>query len=122
MRLLMCDCHYAISFCSILMSEAYTNLPNTLRFYGKVENNKITQYGAQIPFNFELISKTSKTSTAFDFKANIENWINGMPKGKGIEANWAVSIYNYLATVATNPNKRQIKHDTRSIYFVAWKS
>lgn len=75
------------------MTEAYTNLQNTLRFYGKVENNKITQYGSQIPFNFELISKTSKTSTAVDFKTNIDNWINGMPKGKGIEANWVVSAY-----------------------------
>lgn len=73
------------------MTEAYTSLPNTLRFYGKVENGKITQYGSQIPFNFELISKTSKLSTAVDFKTNIENWINGMPKGKGIEANWVVS-------------------------------
>lgn len=76
------------------MTEAYTNLSNTLRFYGKVENDKITQYGSQIPFNFELISKTSKASTAVDFKTNIENWINGMPKGKGIEANWVVSTHN----------------------------
>lgn len=72
------------------MTEAYTSLPNTLRFYGKVENGVITQKGSQIPFNFELISKTSMGSTSTDFKTNIENWLNGMPKGQGIHANWVV--------------------------------
>lgn len=98
--MLQCDLtyvwHFSITFltCSVLMTEAYTSLPNTLRFYGKIEDNKITQYGAQIPFNFELISKTSQKSTAFDFKTHIDNWIQGMPKGHGIEANWVVGVYN----------------------------
>lgn len=75
------------------MTEAYTSLPNTLRFYGKVENGQITQYGSQIPFNFELISKTSIKSKSYDFKTNIDNWLNGMPSGKGIHANWVVSMF-----------------------------
>lgn len=79
-------------FSSILMSEAYTTLPNTLRFYGKVENGVITQYGAHIPFNFELISKTNKDTTAYDFKLHIDEWLNGMPKAKGVHANWVVRI------------------------------
>lgn len=73
------------------MSEAYTSLPNTVRFYGKVENGIITRYGTQIPFNFELISKTSKSSCSTDYKTNIENWLDGMPSGEGIQANWVVS-------------------------------
>lgn len=76
------------------MSEAYTTLPNTLRFYGKVENSEITVYGAHIPFNFELISKTNMGTTAYEYKAHIENWLNGMPKGKKIHANWVVSIFH----------------------------
>lgn len=73
------------------MTEAYTSLPNTLRFYGRVENGEIVEYGSHIPFNFELISKTKRSSTAPEFKEHILDWINGMPKGKGIEANWVVS-------------------------------
>lgn len=103
------------------MTEAYTSLQNTLRFYGKVENGKITQYGSQIPFNFELISKTSKTSTAVDFKTNIDNWLNGMPKGKGIEANWVVSAHNSCGKVkACSTNVCQMNIEF-SFCGVAWK-
>lgn len=73
------------------MTEAYTTLPNTLRFYGKVENGEITEYGSQIPFNFELISKTGKASTSQEYLKHINDWINAMPKGNGIQANWVVS-------------------------------
>lgn len=78
------------------MTEAYTSLPNTLKFYGKVEDGVVTKYGSQIPFNFELISKTSKASTSYDFKTNIDNWLNGMPKAKGIHANWVVSSFSHF--------------------------
>lgn len=73
------------------MSEAYTTLPNTLKFYGKVENGEITEYGSHIPFNFELISKTKTDTTSYEFKAHIQHWLNGMPKGNQIHANWVVS-------------------------------
>lgn len=73
------------------MTEAYTSLPNTLRFYGKIENGLVTQNGSHIPFNFELISKTNRMSSSYDFQTHINNWLNGMPKGKGIYANWVVS-------------------------------
>lgn len=74
------------------MTEAYTSLPNTLKYYGKVENGKILKYGSQVPFNFELISNTNFASEAGDFKTNIDNWLNGMPQGTGIQANWVVSF------------------------------
>lgn len=76
------------------MSEAYTTLPNTLRFYGKVENGEVSVYGAHIPFNFELISKTSMGTTAYEYKAHIEHWLEGMPKGNKIHANWVVRVLN----------------------------
>lgn len=70
----------------ILMTEAYTSLPNTIRFYGSG-----TVMGSQIPFNFELISYTNIKSTAGDYKRNIDNWMNAMPKGEQYRANWVVS-------------------------------
>lgn len=69
----------------ILMTEAYTSLPNTLRFYGNA-----TALGSQIPFNFELISNTNIGSKAGDYKKNIDNWMNGMPTGSEYRANWVV--------------------------------
>lgn len=78
------------------MTEAYTSLPNTLKFYGKVENGEIVRYGSQIPFNFELISKTKEATTSYEYKAHIEHWLNGMPKGKHIHANWVVCIFDHF--------------------------
>lgn len=72
----------------ILMTEAYTSLPNTLKFYGND-----TSLGSQIPFNFELISYTRINSTAPNFKAHIDDWLNGMPKGSQYRSNWVVSNF-----------------------------
>lgn len=71
----------------ILMTEAYTSLPNTVKFYGNS-----TFPGSQVPFNFELISYTNISSTAIDFKTNIDNWLKAMPNGTEYRANWVVSI------------------------------
>lgn len=78
------------------MTEAYSSLPNNLRYYGRVENGEIVEYGSQIPFNFDLITGTGRWSKASEFKQHIEAWINGMPKGKGIHANWVVCSFFYL--------------------------
>lgn len=66
------------------MTEAYTNLQNTVRFYGTN-----TTKGSHVPFNFELISHTNRTSTSQDFRNNIEPWLNLVPEG--CQANWVVS-------------------------------
>lgn len=73
------------------MTEAYTSLPNNLRYYGRVEDGKVVEYGSQVPFNFDLVMRTNRFTKASEFKARIESWINAMPKGEGIEANWVVS-------------------------------
>lgn len=75
------------------MTEAYTSLENNLRYYGVVENGEIVRYGSQIPFNFDLLTRTNKWTKASEYKEHIEDWINGMPKGKGIHANWVVRIF-----------------------------
>lgn len=68
----------------VILTEAYTNLQNTIRFYGEDGSN-----GSHIPFNFQLISYTSAASTAADFKTQIDSWLDVMPAGK--VANWVVS-------------------------------
>lgn len=75
----------------ILMTEAYTSLENNLRYYGQVKNGKIVRYGSQIPFNFDMITRTNKYTKAPEFKEHILSWIEGMPKGQGIQANWVVN-------------------------------
>lgn len=74
------------------MTEVYTTLPNTQKYYGKTDsNNQITEYGAQVPFNFELIMYTNYMSKASDFKKHITEWLDAMPKGDKMHANWVVS-------------------------------
>lgn len=75
-----------------MMTEAYTSIRNTMPYYGGVENGKIVRYGAQIPFNFQLITNTNASSKASDYKRTIESWLNAMPKGDKIHANWVVSF------------------------------
>lgn len=69
----------------ILMTEAYTSLNNTLRFYGTSTRN-----GSHIPFNFELISYTNGNSKASDYKIHIDEWLSKKPANK--VANWVVCI------------------------------
>lgn len=68
----------------VIMTEAYTSLPNMIRFYGDGKRN-----GSNIPFNFELISNVNKESTAKGYKERIDNWLNRVPQGG--HANWVVS-------------------------------
>lgn len=73
------------------MTEAYASVPLMLKYYGRVENGVVVENGSQIPFNFELILNTKSWSNAKDFQERINLWIDHMPKGNGIQANWVVS-------------------------------
>lgn len=75
----------------ILMTEAYATVPLMQKYYGRVENGEVVEYGSHIPFNFELIQRTNRFSNAVDFKTKINLWIDNLPKGKGIQSNWVVS-------------------------------
>lgn len=80
------------------MTEAYTSFENNLRYYGVIENGEIVRYGSQIPFNFDLLTRTNKYTKAGEFKEHIEGWMNVMPKAKKIHANWVVrSFFSFLA-------------------------
>lgn len=72
-----------IPFCRILMSEAYTSIDNTMKYYGSTERK-----GVHIPFNFQLI-RLNKDSNAIQIVASINEWLSKMPKGQ--IANWVVS-------------------------------
>lgn len=79
---------------SILMAEAYGSIPQMVRYYGESENGTVVRYGSQIPFNFALMG-LSQSSKAGDFINNIKVWINAMPNGVGIHANWVVSTFSF---------------------------
>lgn len=76
------------------MTEGYSTIENMQKYYGRIENGRILDgmYGAQIPFNFLLLSNTNMGTKTFDYKANIDNWLKNMPKGNQIQANWVVGF------------------------------
>lgn len=74
---------------SILMTEAYSTLKNTMRYYGRISNGQIVEKGAQIPFNFQLMELDSKSSTR-QFAEKIRQFLENMPRGEKIQANWVV--------------------------------
>lgn len=78
---------------SILMTEAYTSLAGTLKYYGKVENGVITKYAAEIPFIFEMQVVTEQMSSAYEFKEVIDECIKKLPTGDKIHPNWIVSEF-----------------------------
>lgn len=75
------------------MTEAYASLPDMVRFYGEPNNP-----GAQIPFNFELISNVGENSKAVDYEIRINNWLAAMPEGEYF-ANWVVRFFFLLSCV-----------------------
>lgn len=73
------------------MAEAYSALELALRYYGRVLNGRIVEYGAQMPFNFELMSNTGMGTGSNGYIEYIQKWLLNLPKGDHIQANWVVS-------------------------------
>ncbi|XP_062564584.1 probable maltase [Armigeres subalbatus] len=71
----------------ILMIEAYTPLENIIRLYGDAEH-----VGAQIPFNFEVLSNIFKESTAKDFYTYAMRFYNALPVDQF--ANWVLGNHD----------------------------
>ncbi|CAI6350669.1 unnamed protein product [Macrosiphum euphorbiae] len=71
----------------VMITEAYTSLENTMRYYGNETN-----LGAHMPFNFGLIDRLNKYSNATKFNEAIYNWLDNMPDGKC--ANWAIGNHD----------------------------
>lgn len=74
------------------MIEGYTTVPNTMRYFGEIKNGKINngRYGAQIPFNFFLLSDTWMGIKSYDYIEKINPFLENMPKDDKIHANWLV--------------------------------
>jgi alpha-glucosidase len=68
----------------VMMTEAFVPLDDMIKYYGDGERE-----GANIPFNFEMITNVNKESTAANYKLRIDNWLFRVPPGK--QANWVVS-------------------------------
>ncbi|VVD04054.1 unnamed protein product [Leptidea sinapis] len=64
----------------MILSEAYTSVLNTIRFYGNESRD------GTIPFNFIFLGEINKNSTARDIKTTVDKWMTYMPHNK--VANW----------------------------------
>ncbi|XP_073846242.1 maltase A3 [Musca autumnalis] len=71
----------------IIMTEAYAPLDVIMQYYGNS-----THDGAQIPFNFQLISNLNKNSNAYYYDELINTWLRNMPEGK--TANWVLGNHD----------------------------
>lgn len=71
----------------ILMLEAYTPLENIIRLFGDGE-----RIGAQIPFNFEVLSNTFKDSTAADFHKYVMRFYDALPPNQF--SNWVLGNHD----------------------------
>lgn len=72
-----------------MMTEAYTSLYNTTKFY---------RFGTQIPFNFKFITDIGTDSKPADYKRAIDEWMASMKSLNNSDyvANWVVSIKNWI--------------------------
>lgn len=61
------------------MTEAYTSLQNTTRFYNS---------GSNVPFNFRFITAVNNRSSVNDFISTISGWIENSPSDA--TSNWVV--------------------------------
>lgn len=73
----------------ILMTEAYTNVTEYLKYFKSSDGKRL---GAQLPFNFVLISDVGKKSTATDFKRIIDERIAAVPSGTRL--NWVIGNHD----------------------------
>lgn len=76
-----CDQHNGTKI--ILLTEAYTSIPLTMKYY---------EYGSNVPFNFMFMTELNNRSRPMDFKRNIDRWMNSMPVD--YPANWVVGNHD----------------------------
>lgn len=71
----------------ILMAETYSPIDIVMQYYGNA-----TAEGAQLPFNFLLISELSNSSNAHAYEGTVLKWLQHMPKGR--TANWVLGNHD----------------------------
>ncbi|KAK2587024.1 hypothetical protein KPH14_010985 [Odynerus spinipes] len=79
----------------VIMTEAYTTLENTLKFY---------QSGAHVPFNFKFITDVNSESSAADFKKTMDAWINGIDSNSSVP-NWVMGNHDRKRIATRYPNR-----------------
>lgn len=70
----------------VMMTEVYATIQNVVKYFG--EGDRV---GAQMPFNFDLITDVDASSSAADIKRAVDKFLTYKPVDK--EANWVVSIH-----------------------------
>ncbi|KAL6256798.1 hypothetical protein P5V15_011737 [Pogonomyrmex californicus] len=78
----------------VMMTEAYTSLENTIKYY---------EFGSHIPFNFNFIMNVTASSNATHFKRIIDEWMNAMPKD--CVANWVMGNHDRNRTASRFPGR-----------------
>ncbi|EDW00815.1 maltase A3 [Drosophila grimshawi] len=71
----------------ILLAESYSPIDIEMQYYGNA-----TVDGAQLPFNFLLITEISNKSNAEDYARTINKWLQHMPEGR--TANWVLGNHD----------------------------
>ncbi|KAH8402287.1 hypothetical protein KR009_010983 [Drosophila setifemur] len=71
----------------ILMAETYSPIDIVMQYYGND-----TSEGAQLPFNFLLISELTNSSNAHSYSDTVLKWLQHMPKGR--TANWVLGNHD----------------------------
>lgn len=72
----------------VMMTEAYASPEITMRYFGDGQRD-----GAQMPFNFALITDVNQDSTAFEIKYALDKFLTFKPIDK--LSNWVVSNNHY---------------------------
>lgn len=68
----------------VMMTEVYAAIQDVVKYFGEGD-----RLGAQMPFNFDLITDVDESSSAADIKRAVDKFLTYMPVDK--DANWVVS-------------------------------
>ncbi|XP_063617383.1 maltase A1-like [Cydia splendana] len=71
----------------VMMTEVYAKIQDVVKYYGEGDRE-----GAQIPFNFDLITDVDGSSSANDIKRAIDKFLTYKPVDK--DANWVIGNHD----------------------------
>ncbi|XP_015111695.1 maltase 1 [Diachasma alloeum] len=80
----------------VMMTEAYTTLGNTTRFYDS---------GSHVPFNFFFITDANRNSTPDQFKSIIDAWLGETIPREGAVPNWVMGNHDRARTESRYPGR-----------------
>ncbi|CAB3230468.1 unnamed protein product [Arctia plantaginis] len=71
----------------VMMTEVYASVQDVMKYFGEGDKK-----GAQMPFNFDLITDVNEFSSAYDIKRAVDKFITYKPLDK--QANWVVGNHD----------------------------